>query len=587
LDNVVEGLTRVEGRIELFSLHSSKIMSAGKRIMLRRILLASAGAVALTGAAAAGNPEEKTPPPTYQPPPNWTGFFSGMNVGGGFGSPPVTTQATNVFAAPGFGAIASAFALSQTGSAPVDTGGVIGGGQIGYNFQFNTNLVAGIETDINGLGQWGHGSFANTTPIPGLFSSANAVVSSEKAVDWLGTVRGRLGWLVTPTFLIYGDGGLAYGGVRGSTNINTFFDPGGTAWIGASGSLSTPKVGWTAGGGVEWMFMPSWSLKVEYLYYDLGHATWGNSPSLLFDSGTAGVPLVAANISTSTTGFTGNIVRAGLNYHFGVNPEERAPPPTYQPPPNWTGIYGGMNVGGAFGSPSVDTTAANIFSDALLIPSSAVSASVLSQTGSAPVHTGGVIGGGQIGYNFQFNTNLVAGIETDINGLGQWGRGSFANTTQDFDGDFANAVVSSEKRVDWLGTVRGRLGWLVTPTFLIYGDGGLAYGGVRGSTNINAFWTPGGPSTTWAWDEAWIGGSGSLSTAQLGWTAGGGVEWMFMPSWSLKVEYLYYDLGHATWGISPSLLFATSSPDVVATNVSTSTTRFTGNIVRAGLNYHF
>ncbi|MGH8245354.1 MAG: porin family protein, partial [Gammaproteobacteria bacterium] len=166
--------------------------------MLRRILLASAGAVALTGAAAAANPEEKPPPPTYvppppptyQPPPGWTGFYSGLNVGGAFGSPPVFTQAINVFSSPFLSLLSPttgpASALSQTGSAPLLTGGVIGGGQIGYNFKFSNNFVVGIEADINGLGQRGRGSFANTTP-DGLGDFANAVVSSEKRVDWLGT----------------------------------------------------------------------------------------------------------------------------------------------------------------------------------------------------------------------------------------------------------------------------------------------------------------------------------------------------------------------------------------------------------------
>ena len=275
--------------------------------MLRRILLASAGAVVLTGAPAAANAEEKRPPPTYQPPPGWTGFYGGMNVGGAFGSPPVTTQAINVFTLfPSAVALASAY--SQTGSAPVHTSGVIGGGQIGYNVQLYNNFVVGIETDISGLGQRGRGSFANTV------STANAVVSSEKAVDWLGTVRGRVGWLVSPTFLIYGDGGLAYGGVRGSTNVHAFWTPGFNAWTDASGGLSTTRVGWTVGGGAEWMFTPNWSLKIEYLYYDLGDATWANSPNSSFDEF-----VTVTNISTSTTRFTGNIIRAGLNYQFNFS----------------------------------------------------------------------------------------------------------------------------------------------------------------------------------------------------------------------------------------------------------------------------
>jgi outer membrane immunogenic protein len=303
--------------------------------MLRRILLASGGALVLTGAAAAANSEERPPPPNEErpppSPPNWDGFYTGMNVGGAFGSPAVFTQSINVFDAygPETGETeALASALSQTGYTPLHTGGVIGGGQIGYNFQFYNNFVVGIETDINGLSQRGRGSFAKTTPDDPIINDfANAVVSSEKAVDWLGTVRGRLGWLVTPTFLIYGDGGLAYGGVRGSTHVHAFWTPGGLdtagdAWTDASGSLSATRVGWTAGGGLEWMFMPNWSLKIEYLYYDLGHATWANSPNSAFSTitidaiGAAAGTINATNISTSTTRFTGNIVRAGLNYHF-------------------------------------------------------------------------------------------------------------------------------------------------------------------------------------------------------------------------------------------------------------------------------
>jgi len=228
------------------------------------------------------------------------------------------------------------------------------------------------------------------------------------------------------------------------------------------------------------------------------------------------------------------------------------------------------------------------------------------------VETGGVIGGGQIGYNFKLSNNFLVGLETDISGLSQSGRGSFANATPDLAGlvgvpvDFANAVVSSEKAVDWLGTVRGRVGWLATPTLLIYGGGGLAYGGVRGNTNIHAYWTPGGFFTP---GNFWTGASGSLSTAQVGWTAGGGVEWMFMTNWSFKVEYLYYDLGPATWANSPNSSLASYSYTAsatragvgfsysgsvsalagapTATNISTSSTRFTGNIVRVGLNFHF
>jgi len=81
------------------------------------------------------------------------------------------------------------------------------------------------------------------------------------------------------------------------------------------GSFSNTRVGWTAGGGIEWLFAPNWSVKAEYLYYDLGSVTYGLSPLQNFNS--AGT-LFTSGSPFSRTRFTGNIVRAGLNYHFNL-----------------------------------------------------------------------------------------------------------------------------------------------------------------------------------------------------------------------------------------------------------------------------
>jgi outer membrane immunogenic protein len=77
--------------------------------------------------------------------------------------------------------------------------------------------------------------------------------------------------------------------------------------------------GWTAGGGVEWLVYPNWSLKVEYLYYDLGRVTFAMSP--LVNSALVGTQ-VTVGAPFASTRFNGNIVRAGLNYHFNLG----APP---------------------------------------------------------------------------------------------------------------------------------------------------------------------------------------------------------------------------------------------------------------------
>ena len=92
------------------------------------------------------------------------------------------------------------------------------------------------------------------------------------------------------------------------------------------------------------------------------------------------------------------------------------------------------------------------------------------------------------------------------------------------------------------GTVRARAGYLVTPTLLAYVTGGLAYG----QTNVNA--------AMFSVDTAGVvppeTGGTSYGSVHAGWTAGAGVEWMFLPNWSAKLEYLYYDLGAPPLGMT-------------------------------------
>jgi outer membrane immunogenic protein len=284
------------------------------RAMLRRIFLATA---ALASAASPGFSGEKAEMSR-----NWEGFYSGMSVGGGFGSPPVCTIASNVFFNTGFfqtGGAPLASALSQSGCAPVETGGAIGGGQTGYNLRLNDDVIVGGEAEINGLSQSGHASFEKPTPdFAG--SSTYASTLSEKSVNWFGALRGRIGWLAMSNVLLHATAGLSFGGLRGFTDpLASGTSPAGFAWYGLSGvpTLCTPfwhgvGVGWTAGGGAEWMFLPQLSLKLEYLFYDLGPARWINSPQSAFMGGS----LLARNASTSSTRFTGNIVRVGVNFHF-------------------------------------------------------------------------------------------------------------------------------------------------------------------------------------------------------------------------------------------------------------------------------
>jgi outer membrane immunogenic protein len=136
------------------------------------------------------------------------------------------------------------------------------------------------------------------------------------------------------------------------------------------------------------------------------------------------------------------------------------------------------------------------------------------------------------------------------------------------------------EKVNWLGTVRGRLGFLVTPTWLVYGTGGLAYGGASSNTAIAGGETPNTGTNN-------IAGVGSFSSTRVGWAAGAGLEWLFAPHWTVKAEWLHYDLGSASYsnGTMNGILAGTNT--IAFTDVSSSTVKFTGDIVRAGLNYKF
>jgi outer membrane immunogenic protein len=288
--------------------------------MLRRTLLASAGAMALTGAALAA--DLRAPPPVYlPPPPAWTGLYVGINAGGTWSSSN-TVDTTAVPIEPAFPTFETELALSSTlatTSVPASNSGFIGGGQVGYNYQFNNSFVAGIEADIQGVASSSSSSSVSGSGVPVGFpgETITSTVSASKRLDYLGTIRGRLGFLVTPTLLAYGTGGLAYGGVRSSVEIGQQnFAPAGSTFsapFSSFGSLSNSRVGWTAGGGVEWLFAPNWSVKVEYLYYDLSSDTFALSP-LTNTFTTGGVVYSSAPFARAS--FTGNIVRAGLNYHF-------------------------------------------------------------------------------------------------------------------------------------------------------------------------------------------------------------------------------------------------------------------------------
>lgn len=153
-------------------------------------------------------------------------------------------------------------------------------------------------------------------------------------------------------------------------------------------------------------------------------------------------------------------------------------------------------------------------------------------------------------------------------------------------------TTTAEQSTDWYGTVRGRAGWLATPNLLLFGTGGFAYGRVSDSAN----WALVSAPFNFPFDLSLASASvqcvasgvpcfvGSSSEIRTGWTAGGGIEWLFDRHWSAKIEYQFVDLGTETVRITaPIAPFAACCGQGPASFNAAFHDRF--NIVRVGLNY--
>jgi outer membrane immunogenic protein len=226
----------------------------------------------------------------------WTGFYLGGNAGYGWGH-----ADTDFDPLPD----AVTFVNLRPTTLDPDPDGFIGGGQLGYNWQWNKWLVLGLETDFQGTDIEGHDSESpiiqnNGTPFP----NAGSFLAAHERLQWLGTVRGRIGFAPICRLLVYGTGGFAYGNVDYSANTN--FNNGFTYPV----DFTETQTGWAAGGGVEYAISNHWTVRAEYLHYDLGDE--GRTQNQLLGGVPQGPPFfVHYNFDTS-----GEIVRGGLNFKF-------------------------------------------------------------------------------------------------------------------------------------------------------------------------------------------------------------------------------------------------------------------------------
>ena len=194
------------------------------------------------------------------------------------------------------------------------------------------------------------------------------------------------------------------------------------------------------------------------------------------------------------------------------------PPPALAPQPlfSWTGCYIGANVGGAWSHEDFGPFGSN------------------SDTGIA--------GGGQIGCDYQFAPNWMLGIQGMLDGA-------------DLSGDHTFFDETIHTHVRWFGTVTGRLGFLITPSVLIYGKGGVAFVGDHHSFDCCGR---------------------DFASTRTGWDAGVGLEWMIFPSWSVWLEWDHMGFGDR------NEVFVLPHGDVLVENVSQSVDK-----VLVGVNWRF
>jgi len=483
------------------------------------------------------------------PPIDWTGYsWTGLYAGGQVGMIWGANHGYYYVATPG-GLSAYDPLTSDAQVANVE-------GHLGYNQQLD-HLVVGLEGSIDGtnlvknslLPVYSPNLLLGPTSAPPGGTLTTAVKSNLQ-----GSIRGRAGYAFG-RLLPFVTGGVALGGFTQQTYLW-----GGDAvglFNAADSGRSMLRVGWTLGAGAEWAMTRNWAIRGEYRYTDFGSVA---------DASTLVAPV--GTLFAGTRRLDQNLLEFGVSYKFGDEGPapvvvaadlpnlKDAPVAILAPPPSlWRGFYAGANLGGAWDAKS-GRAATTVYYDPSLPFGAPVGANPNLAYLPSGVTTGGArgaLGGGQLGYNLQLGQSVVIGAEADIQvtSVSGGGRQNGAVYSSPFSAGGALTPAAplntAQASLPYVGTLRGRAGYLVTPTLLIHTTAGLAYDGVD----------------AWGW-----------ANTRAGWTVGGGAEWMFAPNWSAKLEYLYADISGG--GISGGSSWNTDAnfhPQI--------------NILRGGLNYHF
>jgi outer membrane immunogenic protein len=237
---------------------------------------------------------------------DWTGYYVGANGGGIWGSSDVVSNRAVPF--PVFTNVAGNLIVpAQLGTWPAASGSgssFVGGGQAGYNWQTG-QIVWGAEADIDGASLH-EASTTSLTRGPTIAGSQTVTANYSAQVDWIATLRGKVGY-AWDRLMLYGTVGLAVA----DTTVNTTYgimQPAPTPTPGAASS-SAVIPGWTAGVGGEWAIASAWTAGIEYRHTDLGRHGYN-----LGFTDVALAPFVGP--TSGTVHFTTDQVTARLSWHW-------------------------------------------------------------------------------------------------------------------------------------------------------------------------------------------------------------------------------------------------------------------------------
>jgi len=264
----------------------------------------------------------------------WTGFYVGGFTGYGdrWSSGSIALSASGsatgdivdlILADP----VHRAALASIPSAVELDPDGLIAGGQIGYDHQVG-RIVLGAEADFFAAGIEGRESKSQTQalvdPVTTVVGTVRSDVSAQQKLEWFSTVRGRLGYTLIDTLLLYATGGFALGEASSSVIVSQAgcaeligVDPRLCFTGSANGRASEVLTGWTVGAGAEYAFAANWSFRGEFLHYDLGDLSYRVAPVTLPVDFNPGAPQGASTVSVKARSeFEGDIIRAGITYRF-------------------------------------------------------------------------------------------------------------------------------------------------------------------------------------------------------------------------------------------------------------------------------